>query len=112
MSYQEYPVFTTGEPTCADPKHEPEWWFDYTVKRQHIKHSYLSLYAKELCKECPVMQECRTYALQFFNLHGVWGATDMNERKVLQKKLGIEPVDFSYTFASTIRPNIKERVNE
>jgi len=37
-------------------------------------------YAKSLCRVCPVIEECRTYALQH-PVEGVWGGMTLSERK-------------------------------
>ena len=39
--------------------------------------------AKAICKTCPVMADCRTYALEIREPHGVWGGLSENERKVM-----------------------------
>jgi WhiB family redox-sensing transcriptional regulator len=36
--------------------------------------------AKTLCKSCPLVQECLTYALESNQRHGIWGATEPHER--------------------------------
>lgn len=105
MAAQAHLEFTTGEPLCADKAYDPDWWFDYTMNRSAIKHSYLSIYAKHLCGECPVMKECRAYAMQFSNLYGVWGGTDHIERSGMQRAKGIKPLDFTLSFPSPIQTN-------
>ncbi|MFI6041934.1 WhiB family transcriptional regulator [Nocardia sp. NPDC051321] len=37
--------------------------------------------AKEICRACPVLLECRTYALAAEEPHGVWGGLSADERK-------------------------------
>lgn len=36
--------------------------------------------AKAICRECPLMNECRTYALETNQRFGIWGATSPHER--------------------------------
>jgi hypothetical protein len=36
--------------------------------------------AKKLCGECPIKQECFTYAIESNQRHGIWGGTSPNER--------------------------------
>lgn len=38
--------------------------------------------AKELCGSCPVLAQCRGYALESGEPHGIWGATTPEERTV------------------------------
>lgn len=37
--------------------------------------------AKTICDACPVMQECLDYAMKNDWLEGVWGSTNLKERK-------------------------------
>ena len=41
--------------------------------------------AKELCRECPVIIDCRTYALSFGEPYGVWGGMTEGERYSLHQ---------------------------
>lgn len=36
--------------------------------------------AKRLCKECPIMKDCFTYAIESNQRHGIWGGTSPSER--------------------------------
>lgn len=36
--------------------------------------------AKKICKRCPIMTECLTYALESNQRWGVWGGTEGHER--------------------------------
>lgn len=37
--------------------------------------------AKAICRECPVLQECREYALVVREPHGIWGGMNEYERR-------------------------------
>lgn len=39
--------------------------------------------AKEICRGCPVLADCRSYALDIREPHGVWGGLSENERRQL-----------------------------
>ena len=39
--------------------------------------------AKEICAACPVVGECRDYALSIREPHGVWGGLSEQERRLL-----------------------------
>ena len=39
--------------------------------------------AKEICSECAVLTECRAYAFEIREQHGIWGGTTEKERRVL-----------------------------
>ena len=36
--------------------------------------------AKALCKTCPIIESCFTYALETNQRHGIWGGTTPEER--------------------------------
>ena len=39
--------------------------------------------AKEICSTCPVLPECREYALEIREQHGIWGGLTEVERRAL-----------------------------
>jgi len=39
--------------------------------------------AKNICEACPVLDECRYYALSIREQHGVWGGLSEQERRIL-----------------------------
>lgn len=39
--------------------------------------------AKEICRSCVVQQDCRAYAIEIREPHGVWGGLSEQERRVL-----------------------------
>ena len=38
--------------------------------------------AKELCKACPLLEECRDYAIEAKEQFGIWGGLTLDERRV------------------------------
>lgn len=40
-------------------------------------------HAKRICEQCPVIVECRTYAIEVGEAHGVWGGLGEKERRVM-----------------------------
>jgi len=38
--------------------------------------------AKKVCRECPVLVECRSHALRVQEPYGIWGAMDEGERRM------------------------------
>jgi WhiB family redox-sensing transcriptional regulator len=42
--------------------------------------------AKEMCRQCPVMVQCRTHALAVGEPYGIWGGLSETEREMLLKR--------------------------
>ena len=76
------------EPLCAQT--DPEIFFaQETVGTTSGRTVYLNeRQAKEVCKECPLIKDCRAYALRY-DEHGIWGGTNENDREKIRRSLGI-----------------------
>jgi len=48
--------------------------------------AYLTRYAKRVCERCPLIQECREYAVKNTDLVGIWGGTSTLERDNLRRR--------------------------
>ena len=46
--------------------------------------------AKDACLDCPVMLLCRDFAVLHKKQYGIWGGTNLNERKAIWKLQGRE----------------------
>ena len=44
--------------------------------------------AKALCHTCPVLEQCRQWALDFGEEAGVWGALSEDERRAIRRPPG------------------------
>lgn len=44
--------------------------------------------AVEVCRACPVMDDCAAYALEHPELAGIWGATTDKHRRALRRERG------------------------
>jgi len=42
--------------------------------------------ARAICNRCPVQTECLTWAIEQPEVHGVWGATSVRERRRLRRE--------------------------
>lgn len=45
--------------------------------------------AKAVCAKCPVIEQCREYAIHDTSLMGVWGGTSEMERRAIRSERGI-----------------------
>jgi WhiB family transcriptional regulator, redox-sensing transcriptional regulator len=62
---------------------DPDLWFP--EKGGHD----MSRQPKRICRECPVIAECLSYALEHEEMFGVWGGTGERERrKILRRRRG------------------------
>lgn len=59
-----------------------EAWFPNTELDNYGEY----LYAKALCKSCPVQSDCLAWALAVPELHGCWGGTTPRDRESLRRK--------------------------
>lgn len=42
--------------------------------------------AKEMCRECPVLRQCRSHALAVNEPYGIWGGLSETERDALARR--------------------------
>ncbi|MFE7423123.1 WhiB family transcriptional regulator [Rhodococcus sp. NPDC057529] len=60
--------------------------------------------AKEVCIDCPVLRECRNYALAAGEVYGVWGGTSESERRTMHRtEIRIDRVKAPLRFAERYR---------
>jgi hypothetical protein len=78
-----YPNFTGTEP-CAQVGFEP--FFEDPLPNGILEHRNLLI---DTCNHCPMLVECRTWALHHEE-YGWWAGTTRRERISLRKELGIK----------------------
>ena len=59
---------------------DPEIWY---AEKQEIGNQYRL--AKQLCTQCPVVNECATYAIAAPEVEGCWGGLSPRERMAMRK---------------------------
>lgn len=57
-----------------------EWWFPERGASRECKK------AKQICAGCPVILQCREYALKHHDQHGLWGAMSLHDRRKWEKR--------------------------
>lgn len=62
-------------PACHRHPH-PEWWFPESGD----DHESAYTWAQKVCERCPVLDTCRTAALERAEPHGMWGALSPLQR--------------------------------
>jgi hypothetical protein len=78
LAYKEGPV------PCEN---DPDFWFP--EKSADTLPGYANLhntapYAKDICNnQCPIVLQCRAYALKHHEMTGVWGGMSYLDRKVI-----------------------------
>jgi hypothetical protein len=58
---------------CTSPNVDPDLW--------HSRNDGAIAKAQQLCRLCPRLADCATWALETRQEHGVWGATTARERE-------------------------------
>jgi len=71
------PDLSTG--ACVGSAHADDWHAD-----QH-RDARLRSEAKTICRGCPVMLECREYAMDNPSLSGTWGGLTEQDRRRLRR---------------------------
>lgn len=64
----------------------PELFYNGEDERKGIRRAK-EREAKEVCAECPVLAQCREYALETGEPYGVWGGlTEMERHRILGRQ--------------------------
>lgn len=81
MSVQHVEVLWQDRAACRGPNHgiffPPSQLERRSEKRMREKR------AKEICASCPVLAECRHYAITIREQHGIWGGLTEGERRLV-----------------------------
>lgn len=76
------------EALCAQT--DPDLFFEQSTSRyEHVTSKDASeriSAAKGICRRCPVMRQCRQYAMDHPELEGIWGAMTEKERRQARKE--------------------------
>lgn len=72
------PAWVAGAPCRTDP----DAWFSTDTEAD----------ARAVCRTCPVMQQCRDWAVTTGQPYGIWGDTDPDQRNTLRRARGLKPV--------------------
>ena len=113
MNDNHLPMLTNHQ-SCAEKGYDPEWWHpqELSGRQRNWSHTPEAELARSICSTCPAKQECRSYALKYFNLTGIWGGMDRLERHAMQKALGSTPIDWLSTYDSSVFSVPHERNND
>jgi WhiB family redox-sensing transcriptional regulator len=86
---------------CSNEQYDPEWWFPVEkAGRTSWSRTYEANTARAICKSCPLLVECRNYAIKYHGLTGIWGGMDRHERRTMQIQLGITPKSWELTYSN------------
>jgi WhiB family redox-sensing transcriptional regulator len=53
--------------------------------------------ARQVCQECPVLNECYIYAMNV-NVYGIWAGTTSEQRKLSRGKIKLVPIQIEETY--------------
>jgi WhiB family redox-sensing transcriptional regulator len=57
----------------------PTAWFPEDIPDPEQRQAVTRL-AKAICQQCPLIEQCFTYAISNGEEHGIWGGTESHER--------------------------------
>jgi WhiB family redox-sensing transcriptional regulator len=67
-----------------------EWWYpggsSDEFKNRPSSYEKYAQRAKQICAECPVRDECLTYALDFNENYGIWGGFSPRSRITIKRR--------------------------
>ncbi len=69
---------------CRRPEYDPEQWHPTGTTGPHLAQI---ADAKTVCYGCPVMRECRQWALTHRTESGIWGGMTENERVAWHRRM-------------------------
>lgn len=81
MAAQELEVTWQGRAACRGPLGSV--FFPPPVTERKKEKLAREARAKSICHGCPVISECRDYALAIREPHGVWGGLSETERRLI-----------------------------
>lgn len=55
--------------SCREPHYDPDWWWPDTSNLDDDQ----TVIALNICRSCPVRQNCLNYAVDHKERHGIWG---------------------------------------
>lgn len=70
---------------CAEA--DPEAWFPPPVNEKSKADRETRKKAFQVCRACPVRNECLQFALENNIQHGIWGGMAERERRQLRKRM-------------------------
>lgn len=79
------------EPLCAQT--DPEVFFAQNISDVDGRSVYMNeRQAKAICKQCPLINDCLAYALQY-DEQGIWGGTTERERSRIRRVSGVRAIN-------------------
>lgn len=74
----------------------PDLWFRETSSRADYNM------VKSICSNCPVSSECLDYAVQYYDLLGIWGGKTQGARREIARERGIRQKSMLYGHSSGV----------
>ena len=81
MSVQHVDVLWQQRAACRGPNHDI--FFPPSQMERRSEKRLRERRAKEICMSCQLLADCRTYALQIREQHGIWGGLTEGERRLV-----------------------------
>ena len=86
---------------CSNSEFDADWWFPQE-KSGNSKWSRTpaAMKARAICSHCPILEECRNYAVQYEGIYGIWGGWDWHEMRAERKRRNIVAKSWAMTYVS------------
>jgi len=89
---------------CSNDEFDPDWWFPQEkAGKSNWSRTPDANKARAICAHCPILEECREYALQYEGIYGIWGGWDWHEMRAERKRRNILPKSWAMTYVSIYR---------
>lgn len=98
---------TAKDTPCQD---DPDLWFPNLHGGQHSGAFYRL--PKRLCQPCPLLLPCLQHALDFPEIHGVWGGTSPADRDRIHRETPCDPCAAAEIAYQATRPPRDRRATQ
>lgn len=87
------------EGLCTNSDYDPDWWFPVEKGgKSRWSRTPDAMKARSLCAQCPVLKECRDYAVQYEGIYGIWGGYDWHEMREARQRDNIVAKSWAMTY--------------
>jgi hypothetical protein len=91
-----------NQANCANSEYDTNWWFPQEAHgTRRWTRTVEANKARAICSTCPARNECFEYSIKYSRLYGIWAGLDWYERDDIQKREGVIPMPWIFTYFSS-----------